>query len=69
MRSIASAFAFAMVVAASAQAAPIAPVQHPSDMVITVREACGAGRHMVNGRCVATPHRRAVRRCATGVTC
>jgi hypothetical protein len=69
IRTIAGAFAFTLALAASVQAMPLAPVQQPADTVITVREACGAGRHMVNGRCVATPARRAARRCAAGVTC
>ncbi len=69
MRSFLASFAFAMSLAVSAQAMPVASVERPGDTVITVRELCGAGRHMVNGRCVATPARRAARRCAAGVTC
>jgi hypothetical protein len=67
MRWIAVAFALAL--ASSAQAIPLAPLQHSGDMVITVREACGAGMHRVNGVCVTTHARRAARRCAAGVTC
>jgi hypothetical protein len=67
------AVAFALVLVSSAQAIPTAPLQQPDEMVITVREACGAGMHRVNGRCVGTPARRharrAIRRCAAGVTC
>jgi hypothetical protein len=67
------AVAFALALASSAQAMPPTPLQQPDDMVINVREACGAGMHRVNGRCVGTPARRharrAVRRCAAGVTC
>jgi phosphate-selective porin len=48
IRSIAAAFAFSLAVAASAQAMPVAPAQHPQDTVI-VREACSAGMHRVNG--------------------
>jgi hypothetical protein len=52
---------------------PPAALQHSDDMVITVREACGAGMHRVHGRCVGTPARRharrAIRRCAAGMTC
>jgi hypothetical protein len=67
------AVAFALAWASSAQAMPPTPLQQSDDMVINVREACGAGMHRVNGRCVGTPARRharrAVRRCAAGVTC
>jgi hypothetical protein len=67
------AVAFALALASSAQAMPPAPLLHSDDMVINVREACGAGMHRVNGRCVGTPARRharrAIRRCAAGVTC
>jgi hypothetical protein len=69
IKSIAAAFAFSLAVAASAQAMPIAPAQHPQDTVIKVREACDAGMHRVNGVCVTTHARRAARRCAAGVTC
>jgi hypothetical protein len=67
------AIAFVMSLASSAQAMPPAPLQPFDGMIINVREACGAGMHRVNGRCVGTPARRharrAVRRCAAGVTC
>ena len=63
------AIAFALMLASSAQAMPVAPLQQPDDVVITVREACGAGMHMVNGTCVRTHARRAASRCARGVTC
>jgi hypothetical protein len=63
------AIAFALMLASSAQAMPVAPLEQPDDMVITVREACGAGMHMVNGTCVRTHARRAASRCARGVTC
>jgi len=67
------AIAFALAVVSSAQAMPLAPLQQSDDMVITVREACGAGMHRVSGVCVSrvgTRHaRRAVRRCARGATC
>jgi hypothetical protein len=63
------AIAFALTLVSSAQAMPLLPLQHPADMVITVREACGAGMHMVNGVCVRTHARRATSRCARGVTC
>lgn len=67
------AVAFALTLASSVQAMPPVPLQPSDDMLMTVREACGAGMHRVNGRCVGTPARRharrAVRRCAAGVTC
>jgi hypothetical protein len=63
------AFAFALTLASSAQAMPLAPLQQLDETVITVREACGAGMHMVNGACVRTHARRAASRCARGVTC
>jgi hypothetical protein len=63
------ALAFALMVASLAQAMPLAPLQQQDKMVITVREACGAGMHMVNGTCVRTHARRAASRCARGVTC
>jgi hypothetical protein len=61
--------AFALALASSAQAIPRARLAQPDDMVIKVREACGAGMHRVNGVCITTHTRRAVRRCAVGVTC
>jgi hypothetical protein len=67
MRIIAIAFALAL--ASAAQAMPIAPSQQPDSMVTTVREACGAGMHMVNGKCLRTPARRAASRCVRGRTC
>ena len=65
MRLIASAFAFA--VATSAQAALLAPLHQPDGMITQVREACGAGMHMVNGTCVRTAARRNAARCAVGM--
>jgi len=63
------ALAFALTLASFAQAMPLAHLQQQDEMVITVREACGAGMHMVNGVCVRTHARRAASRCARGVTC
>jgi hypothetical protein len=63
------AVAFALTLASLAQAMPVAPIQHPDEMVITVREACGPGLHRVNGVCIRTPARRAASRCVRGVTC
>ena len=62
--------AFGLALASSAQAITPAPLQNSSsDIVIKVREACGAGMHMVNGTCVRTAARRGASRCARGVTC
>jgi hypothetical protein len=63
------AVAFALTLASFAQAMPVAPIQQPNEMVITVREACGPGLHRVNGVCIRTPARRAASRCVRGVTC
>jgi hypothetical protein len=65
---------FALSVAVSAQAMTPAPIIPQSDGMITeVAVGCGAGRTRVNGVCVARTTvrqtRRAVRRCATGMTC
>jgi hypothetical protein len=50
--------ASALALASSAQAVPLAPVQQPENLVTTVREACGAGMHRINGVCVRTAARR-----------
>ena len=63
IRAIAAAFVLAL--ASSAQAIPLSPIQQPDSMVTTVREACGAGMHRVNGVCVRTAARRQAVRCAT----
>jgi hypothetical protein len=65
---------FALSVAVSAQAMTPAPIiPQPDGMITKVAAACGAGRTRVNGVCVARTTvrqtRRAVRRCATGMTC
>src|SRR6478736_9181336 len=49
IRSIA--IAFALGVATSAQAMPLAPLHQPDGMITQVREACGPGRVRVNGVC------------------
>jgi hypothetical protein len=36
-------------------------------MITQVREACGAGYHMVNGTCIRTAARRNAARCAVGM--
>jgi hypothetical protein len=56
------AVAFALALASSAQAMPIAPPHPPDDMLTMVREYCGAGRHRVGGVCVANVTTRHVRR-------
>jgi hypothetical protein len=61
--------AFALTLASLAQAMPLAPLHQPDGNIITVREACGAGMHRVNGVCIRTHARRAASRCARGVTC
>jgi hypothetical protein len=53
----------------SVQAMPLAHLQTQDDVVIKVREACGAGMHRVNGVCIRTAARRGASRCARGVTC
>jgi hypothetical protein len=65
---------FALSVAVSAQAMTPAPiVPQPNDMITKVAAACGVGRTRINGVCVARTTvrhtRRAVRRCATEMTC
>jgi hypothetical protein len=64
---------FALAVATSAQAMTPAPIPQSDGMITQVRLGCGAGRTMVGGQCVARTTirqtRRAVRRCARGVTC
>jgi hypothetical protein len=64
---------FVLSVAISAQAMTPAPIPQPDGMITQIAAACGAGRTRVNGVCVARTTmrqtRRAVRRCAVGVTC
>ena len=60
-------FVFALFVATSAQATPLGPLHQPEGMITQVREACGAGNHMVNGTCVRTAVRRNAARCAVGM--
>lgn len=64
---------FALSVATSAQALTPAPFPEADGMISQIAAACGAGRTRVNGVCVARTTvrqtRRAVRRCATGMTC
>ena len=64
---------FALLVATSTQAMTPVPIPQPDGMITRVAAACGVGRTRVNGVCVARTAvrqtRRAVRRCATGMTC
>jgi hypothetical protein len=60
---------FVLALASSAQAIQPTPIQQLDELVIKVRQACGAGMHYVNGACIRTPARRAASRCARGVTC
>ena len=60
-------FVFALFVATSVQATPLVPLQQPDRMVTQVREACGAGMHLVNGQCIRTSARRNAARCAVGM--
>ena len=62
------ALGFALALASSAQAMPPVSLLQPDEMVINVREGCGAGRvRGPGGRCVARTTirqtRRAARRC------
>jgi hypothetical protein len=61
------ALAFTLTLASFAQAMPLGPLRQSDEIVVQVREACGAGMHMVNGTCVRTPARRNASRCARGV--
>ena len=54
--------ALALAVTTSAEAMSPAPLHQPDGMITQVREACGAGMHMVNGACITTSARRHVRR-------
>ena len=63
------AVAFALTLASSAQALPPVSLLQSDNVVVPVREDCGAGMHRVNGTCVRTQARRAASRCARGATC
>ena len=58
------AVAFALTVATSAQAMPLAPLHQADGLITQVRQACGAGMKWNNalGRCATTSARRHVRR-------
>lgn len=61
------AVAFILAAGATAYAMPRASIHQADSLVTTVREACGAGMHRVNGVCVRTAARRNAARCATGM--
>ena len=64
---------FALLIATPAPAVTPPMVYQTDAMITRIAAACGAGRTRVNGVCVARTTvrqtRRAVRRCATGMTC
>jgi len=51
-----------VVIVSSAQAIPLASTPQRESLIINVRAGCGAGFTMVNGACIRTPARAAVRR-------
>ena len=58
------AVAFALGLASSAQALPVAPLEQVDDVVIQVRQGCGLGRQLLDGVCVRSSKVRAlVRKC------
>jgi len=59
------ALAFALALASTAQAKPLALLQQDG-MVVTVRDGCGAGYQRVAGRCARNTAVRTFRRCAAG---
>jgi hypothetical protein len=65
IRLVAVAFGFALALATSAQAMPVAPL-HPDRMVTQVRFACGPGMTRINGVCVARTTIRQTRRAYRG---
>jgi len=72
-RLITVAFALALALASSAQAVPLTPLPQLDGITTEAAVGCGAGRTRVGGVCVARTTkrqaRRAVRRCAVGMTC
>ena len=57
-----TAAAFALVVATSAQAMPVAPVHEPDSMITRAAFGCGPFRTRVAGVCVARITKRQMRR-------
>jgi hypothetical protein len=64
-------FTFILSLASSVQAMPVSPVQTPDNVVVKVRQGCGAGYQRIAGRCVRNASvrhfRRIVRRCPGGL--
>jgi hypothetical protein len=56
--------AFALALATTAQAVPVAPLHQADGMITQVRQSCGAGMRWNEalGRCATTSARRHVRR-------
>lgn len=58
------AVAFALTIATSAQAMPLAPLHQLDGMTTHVAYRCGIGRTRVGGVCIARTTKRQARRCA-----
>lgn len=67
MNRVALLLLLTVTVAAAAEAAPGTFRDHSNSAITLIREACGAGYHMVNGSCVRTAARRNAARCAVGM--
>jgi hypothetical protein len=61
------AVAFVVAIGSLAYVMPRTAIQQSDSIVTTVREACGAGMHRVNGVCIRTAARRQAARCAAGL--
>jgi hypothetical protein len=61
------ALAFILSISASVHAMPVVSIQQSDDMVVTVRQGCGAGFQRVGNRCVRNTAVRTFRRCAAGL--
>ena len=59
--------AFALSLGSSVYAMPAPSLQQSDDMVVTVRQGCGAGFRRVRGVCVRNTAVRTFRRCAAGL--
>jgi hypothetical protein len=58
------AVAFALALASTAEAMPVAPLGQADGLVIQVRQGCGPGRQLFGGMCVSNSRVRAiVRKC------
>ncbi|TMJ04037.1 MAG: hypothetical protein E6G97_07525 [Alphaproteobacteria bacterium] len=55
---------FALALATSAQAMPLAPLHQTGGMTVDAAYRCGVGRTRVGGVCIARTTKRQVRRCA-----